>query len=153
GSAFLSVSTEMTPVGLLPAISAELHVSEARLGLLVTGYALMVALFATPLATLTARFPRKPLLSALLLSYAASNLILMCTNGFPLAAGARVLGGLTHALFWSVVPGYAARLVPPNRVGRATSVVFTGGGAAFAIGVPLGTALGNAVGWRATFGL
>jgi predicted MFS family arabinose efflux permease len=152
-SAFLSVSTEMTPVGLLPGISADLHVSEARLGLLVTGYAFMVAIFATPLAALTARMPRRALLICLLLGYTVSNVIMMCANGFPVAAGARVLGGLVHALFWSVVPGYAARLVPPGKVGRATTVVFTGGSIAFAAGVPLGTALGTAVGWRATFGL
>lgn len=148
---FLSVTTEMLPMGLLSSISRDLDVSEPTVGLLVTGYALMVALFAAPLGRLTARFPRRGLLVGALVAYAASNVIMALSTVYPLAAAARLLGGLTHGAFWAMVAGYVARMVTPDRVGRAVTLVFTGGTVAILVGVPAGTALGVAVGWRATF--
>ncbi|MEU7827156.1 MFS transporter [Catellatospora sp. NPDC049111] len=148
---FISVTTELTPTGLLLGMSRDLAVSESQLGLLVTGYALMVALFAAPLGTLTARMPRKTLLVASLAAYTASNAVMVVAPNYPVAFGARLLGGITHGLFWAVVTGFAARLVTPDRIGRAVTVVSSGGSMAVLIGLPAGTSLGTAVGWRATF--
>lgn len=148
---FISVTTELTPTGLLLGMSRDLAVSEAQLGLLVTGYALMVALFAAPLGTLTARMPRKALLVASLAAYTASNAVMVVAPNYPVAFAARLLGGITHGLFWAVVSGFAARLVTPDRIGRAVTVVSAGGSMAVLIGLPAGTSLGTAIGWRATF--
>lgn len=148
---FISVTTELTPTGLLLGMSRDLAVSESQLGLLVTGYALMVALFAAPLGTVTARMPRKTLLVASLAAYTASNAVMVVAPNYQVAFGARLLGGITHGLFWAVVTGFAARLVTPDRIGRAVTVVSAGGSMAVLIGLPAGTSLGTAVGWRATF--
>ncbi|MEV0460869.1 MFS transporter [Catellatospora methionotrophica] len=150
---FVSVTTELVPTGLLLSMSRDLAVSESQLGLLVTGYALMVALFAAPLGTLTARMPRKRLLVVALAAYTASNAVMTVAANYPVAFTARLLGGVTHGLFWAVVGGYAARLVSPDRIGRAVTLVSAGGSMAVLIGVPAGTSLGTATGWRAAFAL
>ncbi len=150
---FVSVTTELVPTGLLLGMSRDLEVSPSRLGLLVTGYAVMVALFAAPLGTLTARLPRKALLVASLGAYTASNAVMIVAPGYGVAFAARLVGGVTHGLFWAVVGGYAARLVTADRVGRAVTVLSAGGSAAVLAGVPAGTGIGTAVGWRATFAM
>ncbi|MEV0459835.1 MFS transporter [Catellatospora methionotrophica] len=148
---FLSVTTEMLPMGLLSSIARDLDVSEPTVGLLVTGYALMVALFAAPMGRLTARFRRRGLLVATLIAYAASNVIMALSTAYPLATAARLLGGLSHGAFWAICAGYVARMVTADRVGRAVTLVFAGGTVAIMLGVPAGTALGLAIGWRAAF--
>ncbi|MFI1996208.1 MFS transporter [Actinoplanes sp. NPDC020271] len=153
GAAFLSVTVEMLPTGLLPAISDSLHVPVSRAGLLVTAYALMVALLAAPLGAWTARFPRRPLLVAALGGYAISAVISALAGNFAVALAARIAGGTMHALFWAIAVGYAVRLVPPGSTGRAATFVFGGGTIAFVAGVPAGTSLGELVGWRLAFGL
>jgi len=148
---FLSVTTELLPTGLLPGMSRDLRVTAARLGLLVTGYAVMVALSAAPLGTMTARLGRRALLTGTLLSYAVSNTVLVFSHSYVVALIARLIGGFTHGLFWAILAGYAASLVTPDRVGRAVTIVSSGGTAAVLVGVPAGTALGVAAGWRFAF--
>ena len=120
---FLSVTTELLPTGLLPAMSRDLGVSEGRLGLLVTGFALMVALFATPLGVLVARLPRRWLLFWAMLGYAACNLVTAVSDAYPLTVAARLIGGITHGMFWGMLGSYAGRIVSPDRVGRAVTIV------------------------------
>ncbi|GAA2914377.1 MFS transporter [Actinoplanes cyaneus] len=153
GAAFLSVTYEMLPTGLLPAISDSLDVPVSRAGLLVTAYALMVALLAAPLGAWTARFARRPLLVAALCGYAVSAAISALAGDFAVALAARIAGGVMHGLFWAIAVGYAVRLVPPGSTGRAATFVFGGGTIAFVAGVPAGTSLGELVGWRPAFGL
>ncbi|MCP2321534.1 putative MFS family arabinose efflux permease [Hamadaea flava] len=148
---FLSVTTEMLPMGLLSSIAHDLRVSEPSVGLLVTGYALMVALFAAPLGRATARLPRRALFVGTLIAYAGSSVLMAVSVAYPIAVAARLFGGLAHGVFWAMVAGYVARLVPPERLGRAVTVVFSGGTVAVLVGVPLGTGLGVAIGWRASF--
>ena len=148
---FTSVTTELMPTAVLPAMSRDLGVSEGRLGLLVTAYALMVAAFAAPLALATARMPRRRLLAATLLGYAVCNVVTAVSAAYPLTVGARLLGGLCHGVFWGMLAGYAGRMVTADRVGRAVTIASMGGVLAILLGVPAGNALGAALGWRPVF--
>lgn len=145
---FVAVTTEMLPIGLLPLIGDEFQVGESQVGLLITLFAVMVAALAVPATLLTARVPRKPLLLACIACYGVSNICAMAAPSFTLVAAGRVLGGLTHALFFSVCIGYAARLVAPGATGRALAIASAGVSAAFVLGVPLGVSVGTAAGWR-----
>lgn len=148
---FAVVTTEMLPVGLLPAISRAFHVSEASTGLLVTLYAAVVALLAVPLTLATRAVDRKHLLVIAIGCFTVSNLVAAAAPSFTVLAAARALGGATHALFFSVAIGHAARLVPRELTGRALALASAGAAAGFVLGMPLATALGGAVGWRGAF--
>lgn len=150
-SVFAAISTEVLPVGLLPQISHGLGTSQARVGLLVSAYAVVVALGSIPLTALFARWPRRPVLCVLLSTYAVSNAVLASTDSYWVALAARLVGGLAHAGFFSVVVAATVGVVAPGSVGRAVAFVMGGNGLALALGVPLGTALGTAIGWRWAF--
>lgn len=150
---FLAVTTEMLPIGLLPSIGMTFGVSDATTGLLVSLYALMVATLAVPLTLATVRFPRKPLLLTTLFCYALSNTVVALAPNLAVMAAGRALGGITHALFFSLCIGYVPRLVDGSQVGRALAIATSGASAGFVLGVPFSTSLGTAVGWRASFGL
>ncbi len=127
------------------------RVSDSVTGLLVSLYAVMVATLAVPLTLATSRFARKPLLLATLLGYALSNALVAAAPVFGVVAAGRTVGGVTHALFFSLIIGYVPRLVARADVGRALALVGGGASAGFVVGVPLSTSLGTAVGWRASF--
>lgn len=148
---FVAITTELVPVGLLPQMSADLGVTESIAGLLVTVYAFMVAVLAIPLTLGTRRLPRKGLLLVTLAAYTASNLLVGVAPGFGVVAAGRALGGVAHALFFSLSIGYASRLVAPQVTGRALALVTAGASAGLVLGVPLSTSLGIAVGWRNGF--
>ena len=148
---FAAITTEVLPVGLLPVMAADLSTTQSRIGLLVSAYAVVVALCSLPLAALLSRWPKKPVLAVLLCGYAISNVVLIGTSEYWVALGARVFGGLIHAGFFSVVFAAAAAIAPPARAGRAIAVVSAGVVVALALGVPLGTAVGTAYGWRWAF--
>ncbi len=150
-AAFIAVTTETMPTGLLPQISAGLGVSQARAGWLIGVYALVVALGSVPLAIATSRVPRKALIMFTLTAYGSSSILVTVTSSFPVALSARAIGGVGHALFFAVASAYATRLVPPHLVGRATAIIQTGGSLALVAGVPIGTAIGLSLGWRAAF--
>lgn len=148
---FASVTSEFLPTGLLPDMARELDVTESQVGLLITLFAGTVVVTAAPLAVLTRRFARKSLLLVVLGLFIVANVLSAFAPTYEVLAGSRVIGGLTHGLFWSIVGAYAAHLVPKKRLGRAVAIVSGGGTAAFVLGVPLGTALGHALGWRLAF--
>ena len=150
-AAFVAVTTETLPTGLLPQIGAGFHVSQAQAGTLIGVYALVVAVGSVPLAVVTNRLPRKALILFTLAAYGASALLTVATSSFAVALGSRVVGGVAHALFFAVASAYATRLVPPHLVGRAVAVLQTGGSLALVLGTPLGTAIGLAAGWRTAF--
>ena len=149
----LAVTTEMLPVGLLPGISQSFRVADSVTGLLVSLYALVVAALAVPLTLATARFARKPLLLTTVLCYALSNTLVAIAPTFAVLAAGRVVGGVTHALFFSLCIGYVPRLVTGTHVGRALAIATGGATAGFIVGVPLSTSLGTALGWRTSFGV
>lgn len=148
---FVSVTSEFLPTGLLPDISAEFGVSESQVGFLITLFAGTVVLTAAPLAVLTRRFSRKGLVVVVLAVFLAANVAAGLAPTYEFLAAARVLGGLAHGLFWAIMGAYAAHLVPKRQLGRAVAITSSGATVAFVLGVPLGTALGHAVGWRMAF--
>ncbi|MBB3674752.1 putative MFS family arabinose efflux permease [Modestobacter versicolor] len=148
---FAAVTAETLPVGLLSMIARDLGTTEPRVGLLVSAYAVVVAVASLPLTALLGRWPRRRALTGLLLAYAVGNAVFAATDSYAVAVAARLLAGLAHAGFFSVAVGAAVSLVPPSRAGRVTAWVFAGVTLAFTLGVPAGTALGTAVGWRWAF--
>jgi predicted MFS family arabinose efflux permease len=151
GAIFVSVTSEFLPTGLLPDMAHDLHVSISQVGLLVTIFAGTVVVSTTPLAALTHRYSRKWLVAIVLLVNASAGILAATAPNYDVLVGARVLGGLAHGLFWAVVGAYAAHLVPKHQIGRAVAITSGGGTAAFVLGVPVGTALGHALGWRLAF--
>ncbi|MHA7292104.1 MFS transporter [Arthrobacter sp. MDT3-24] len=148
---FTAITTELLPSGLLPQISADLRVSEATAGYLTAGYAAIIVVTVIPLSLLLSRVPRHYLLIALILFFAASNALVAIASDFGAAMGSRVVGGIAHGLLWSAMAPFVARIVPAHKVGKALAIVFSGNSLGLAIGAPVGTALGNIVGWRAAF--
>lgn len=148
---FLYVTTETLPVGLLDPIASDLRVPEARVGLLVTGYALIVVVASIPLTSLTRRVPRRFLLCGLLGLYVLSALGSAAAPGYGGLIAARVVTALSQALFWSVVVPVTAGLFPVEVRGRVLAVVFGGGSLAAVAGVPIGTWIGQHLGWRWSF--
>ena len=147
-SAFVYVTAEALPVGLLPQISAGLHVTEADVGLLLTSYAVVAALTTIPLTAMTMRIPRHLLIAAAVGIFTVSQLAAALAPSFVVLMLARLICAVAHGVFWSVIAPVAARLAPPEQAGRATATVFLGNSLAIVLGVPLGTALGQWLGWR-----
>ena len=148
---FTAITTELLPSGLLPQISADFKVSEATAGYLTAGYAAIIVVTVIPLSMALARIPRHFLLIGLILTFAASNALVAIVSDFGAAMGSRVVGGIAHGLLWSAMAPFVARIVPAHKVGKALAIVFSGNSLGLAIGAPVGTALGNVLGWRAAF--
>lgn len=150
---FVAVTSEFLPIGLLPQMASELGVTEAQIGMLVTVFAGTVVVATAPLVHVTRALPRKRLLLVLLAVFALANLLAAIAPGYAVLLVARVLGGAAHGVFWAVVSPYAARLVAPERLASAVTIATSGATLASIAGVPLGTLLGVAVGWRTSFGV
>ncbi|MEV6924410.1 MFS transporter [Dactylosporangium sp. NPDC051485] len=150
-STFTFVATEILPVGLLTLIADDLHRSPSRIGLLMTGYAAVVVLASLPLARLTQRVPRRPLLGVTLAVFSVGTLVSALAPGYPVLLGARLVVGLSQAMFWSVVGSTAVGLFPPERRGRTVARLSLGAALAPVLGVPAGTWLGQQAGWRVAF--
>lgn len=150
-SAFAIGTTEFVIVGLIPTIAADLGVSVPSAGLLVSLYALGVAVGAPVLTALTGRLPRKALLVGLMALFTLGNLIAWQAPGYGTLVVARMLTGLTHGVFFSVGSIIATNLVPREKAASAIATMFSGLTVAFVTGVPLGTFIGQRFGWNATF--
>ncbi len=148
-AAFVYVTAETWPIGLLPQLASGLNVRESAVGLLVTVYAGVAGLTAVPLTALTTQQPRRRLVVGAVALLALSQFTIALAPDYGVVMGARVVSAFAHGVFWSVLAPVAARLVAPDRAGRATAVVFTGNSLALVLGTPLATALGNLMGWRA----
>ena len=147
-SAFVYVTAEILPVGALPAIAADLRVSEGLVGTLLASYALVAALTTVPLVRLTAQWPRRRTLLVTLVCLTVSQLISALAPNFAVLAGGRVLCALTHGLMWSVIAPIGVRLVPASHAGRATTAVYAGTALALVVGNPLTAAMSELWGWR-----
>ncbi|QPP09121.1 MFS transporter [Streptomyces bathyalis] len=147
---FVSVTSEYLPVALLPQLASSFDVSGSAIGLLVTGYAVVVAVTVVPLVAMTAHWDRRTTALVTVAAIMVSNLVLVAAPGYGVAVVARIVSAVGHGVFWSVVAPVAARLLGQERGGRATAVVFAGNSLAFLIGIPLSSWLGATIGWRPT---
>ncbi|MGR9212496.1 MFS transporter [Rhizobium leguminosarum] len=152
-SSFAIGTTEFVIMGLLPEVAADLSVSIPQAGWLVTGYALAVAIGAPVMAVSTAKLKRRTALIALMAFFIAGNLLCALASDYWVLMIARVVTALCHGAFFGIGSVVAAGLVAEDRKARAVALMFTGLTLANVLGVPLGTAIGQAYGWRATFGV
>lgn len=150
-AAFSIGTTEFVVAGLLPEISRDLGVSIPTAGLLVSGYALGVAVGGPILSLLTSRFPRKTMVLVLMAVFVGGHVLCALAPSYELLMAARIVVSMSHGTFFGLAAIIAVSIVPEERRGRAVSLVFAGITVANIVGVPLGTAIGNAFGWRATF--
>ncbi|AYZ65253.1 MFS transporter [Burkholderia multivorans] len=150
-SAFAIGTTEFVIVGLIPTIATDLAVTLPSAGLLVSLYALSVAIGAPLLTALTGRVPRKTLLAGLMALFTVGNLVAWQAPGYESLIVARILTGLAHGVFFSVGSIIATTLVPKHKAASAIATMFSGMTVAFVAGIPLGTFIGQHFGWRATF--
>ena len=150
-SAFAIGTTEFVIVGLIPTIAASLNVSVPSAGLLVSLYALGVAIGAPVLTALTGRVARKQLLLGLMVLFTLGNLVAWMAPNYEALMAARVLTGLAHGVFFSIGSTIATSLVPKEKAASAIALMFTGLTVALVTGVPLGTFIGQHFGWQATF--
>ena len=150
-SAFAIGTTEFVIVGLLPTVAADLSISIPSAGLLVSLYALGVAIGAPVLTALTGKLPRKTLLLSLMALFTAGNLLAWQAPSYETLVAARILTGLAHGVFFSIGSTIATGLVPRDKAASAIAIMFTGLTVALVTGVPLGTFIGQHFGWRETF--
>ncbi|MGK0687558.1 MFS transporter [Serratia marcescens] len=150
-SAFAIGTTEFVIVGLIPTIAEQLGVTVPSAGLLVTIYALGVAIGAPVLTALTSRIPRKMLLVGLMVLFTLGNLLAWQSPSYESLVSARLLTGLAHGVFFSIGSTIATSLVAKEKAASAIAIMFGGLTVALVTGVPLGTFIGQQFGWRETF--
>ncbi|HWZ52813.1 MAG TPA: MFS transporter [Granulicella sp.] len=150
-AAFGIGTSEFIIMGLLPNLSDDFHVSIPKAGALVTGYALSVTVGAPLVAIATARLERKLALLLLMGIFTLGNLACAVAPTYNLLFAARVLTALCHGAFFGIGSIVAAGIVPRNQRAQAIALMFSGLTLANVLGVPAGTALGQAFGWRSAF--
>ncbi|MFE3505438.1 MFS transporter [Kitasatospora sp. NPDC059160] len=144
-------TTEFVIMGLLPQIADDYGVTVPTAGLLVTGYALGVVIGAPLMTVLGTRISRKTMLMLLMGLFVIGNLLSATAPSFPLMLAGRIVTSLAHGAFFGIGSVVAAELVAPQKKAGAIATMFTGLTVANIVGVPLGTFIGQAVGWRTTF--
>jgi MFS transporter, DHA1 family, inner membrane transport protein len=149
---FVLGSAELLVVGVLNRIAADMSVSVSTAGTLVTAYALGICVGGPVLTAATIRFGRRNLLIAALALYIAGNAGLAASASFGEMLAARAVTGCLQGLFIGVAFAVGTSIVPAERMGWAISTVFGGIAVSTAIGLPLGTFIGQELGWRAAFG-
>jgi predicted MFS family arabinose efflux permease len=150
---FICIATETMPAGLLPQIAAGLRVSPSLAGQMVTTYAVGSLLAAIPLTIATRRWRRRDVLLLTIVGFLVFNTVTAVSASFVLTLAARFFAGVSAGLAWSLLAGYARRMVAPHQQGRAMAVAMVGTPIALSLGVPLGTWLGTEVGWRTAFAI
>jgi DHA1 family inner membrane transport protein len=151
-AAFVLGTAELVVVGVLDLVADDFEVSIATAGLLVTTYALGISIGGPVLAAMTLRLPRKDLMRYALCLYVAGNILAVSAGGFGSVLLARAVTGALHGVFIGAAFSVATAIVPKERMGRAIAAVFGGIAVSAAVGVPLGTLIGQTFGWQATFG-
>ena len=150
-AAFGIGTSEFIIVGLLPQLSQSLSVSIPKAGVLVSAYALSVTLGSPLVALALGRMERKRALVILMSIFIAGNALCAAAPTFALLLSARILTALCHGAFFGIGSILAANIVPREERAQAIAMMFTGLTVANILGVPAGTALGLAFGWRVAF--
>ena len=150
---FTVLTTEFIIVGLLPAVAKDLHVSIPQAGLLVTLFAFTVAAVGPPLTAHLSQFERKRLFVIALLLFALSNALAATAQNFEVMAFARFIPAMALPVFWSLASDTAVQIMGHERAGKAISMVGFGVVLATIFGIPIGTLISHAYGWRTAFGI
>ncbi len=150
---FICIATETLPAGLLPQISSGMGISSALAGQTVTAYAVGSLVAAIPLSIVTQGWRRRSVLLLTIVGFLVFNSITALSHDIVLTMVARFMAGMAAGLAWSLLAGYARRMVAPEKQGRAMAIAMVGTPVALSFGVPFGTWLGAAVSWRSAFGM
>ncbi|MCS3748322.1 putative MFS family arabinose efflux permease [Xanthomonas arboricola] len=148
---FICIVTETLPAGLLPQISQGLGVSPALAGQTVTAYAVGSLLAAIPLTIATQHWRRRRVLLLTIVGFLVFNSVTALSTHYGLTLVARFFAGAAAGLAWSLLAGYARRMVQPEQQGKAMAIAMVGTPIALSLGVPLGTWMGGLIGWRTAF--
>jgi DHA1 family inner membrane transport protein len=148
---FVLGCAELLVVGMLNLIAAGLHVSIPAAGTLVTANALGMAIGGPLLTALTIKLNRRAILTGAMIVFAVANLVPVLIPSYGPFVAARALAGAVQGLFIATAFTTGMSVVPPQRAGRAISAIVSGVAVSAALGVPLGTLAGQALGWRASF--
>lgn len=152
-SGFVAIMTETLPAGLLLDISESFDVSKSSAGQLVTFYAIGSIIAAIPIIAVTKKWSRKKLFMGAIIGFFLFNSMTALSPTFWLALVARLLVGISAGVVWGMLAGYARRMVSEQFKGRAMAIALSGTPIALSFGLPLGTFLGNIMGWRLIFGI
>jgi len=150
---FICIASETLPAGLLPLMAGGLGVTSSMAGQTVTAYALGSLLAAIPLTIATRRWRRRSVLLLTIAGFLVFNTLTAVATDFTLILAARFCAGMAAGLAWSLLAGYARRMVAAHQQGRAMAIAMVGTPVALSLGVPLGAWLGAALGWRTAFGV
>lgn len=150
-AAFVFNTSEFLPVGLLPDIAEGLGSDVSFMGLLISGYAAVVAVMSLPLTVMTAKFERRKLLLVLVFIFAVCHFAVLWTDSFSTLYASRIGVALTHSIFWAIMTPLTARVAPFGKRALGLACVMGGSIVATVLGVPIGTHLGHLFGWRETF--
>ncbi|OUL96526.1 MFS transporter [Paraburkholderia hospita] len=150
---FIGMMTEAMPAGLLPQIGADLHVSEALTGQLVTAYAIGSIIAAIPLTAITRGWRRRSVLLLAIGGFFVLNTVTALSTNYAITLTARFFAGVFAGLLWALVAGHASRMAPEHLRGRAIAIAMVGAPIALSLGIPLSAILGQVVGWRSAFGV
>lgn len=148
---FVFNTSEFMPIGLLTDIATDLHISDARAGLLISIYAWVVALMSLPLMIAVSTVELKRLMLAIVALFVVSHVMSSVAEGYYTLMASRIGVACAHSIFWSIAPPLAVRTVPDGRRALGLSMIATGSSVAMVVGLPLGRIIGLYVGWRMTF--
>ena len=148
---FVFNTSEFMPIGLLSDIAADLDISDARAGLLISVYAWVVALMSLPLMIMVSRMELKRLLLSIIALFVVSHVASALAEGYYTLMLSRIGVACAHSIFWSIAPPLAVRTVPDGKRTLGLSMIATGSSVAMVVGLPLGRVVGLYVGWRMAF--
>lgn len=148
---FICILTETLPAGLLPQITDGLGVSSSLAGQMVTVYALGSLIAAIPLTIATSGWRRRKVLLLTIIGFLIFNSVTALSTNYALTLVARFFAGMAAGLAWSLLAGYARRMVSAQQQGKAMAIAMVGTPIALSLGLPMGTWLGSLVGWRTAF--
>jgi predicted MFS family arabinose efflux permease len=147
----LLIASEFMPVSLLTPLAADLHATEGQAGQAISVSGLFAVVTSLLIANLAGRFNRRAILPALTVVMLVSLVLVATAPNFAVLMAARALLGVTVGGFWSLATATIMRLVPASSVPKALGVLYTGNAVATAFAAPIGSYLGNVIGWRGVF--